>query len=1153
MSLNICGRFSKMKFGIFESTIEKLDFVCLCETKTDHIPQDELENFHIFTTKKSNGLAILANKRNNLLLKFIENTESSNIIWIAVGIKDTFEFILGAVYIPCEKSLAQSEAIFDKISNDLVTLKSKYDLPFIFMGDFNSRTGINPDFIDFENQITNEIDVSDLIDFETNLELYNLKNRYNADKKVNKNGQCFLDLCKNFGLCLVNGRFGSDKHIGEPTCYKSESGTTIDYIVVSDSLVPQITDFTVGSFDKTLSDFHCPLFINLNTNLIEPESISSNSPPNINVHEHQTPFSKWRPNANKEYKKSFSTEDISALQNKLDCFLQNNTNVNQQNMDSLVSDFNSLFISSAKKINLFKTKTKNRKSKKYERKYPNKLWFDKDCNSVRKDYLNKKYSKKGKKWKSIHKANFKEYNKLLKSKQKIFQKELEQKLRNLKSSNPREYWKIINKSNSSKGKNSNITIGSLFEHFKILSYKEPTAGDNSFDPRNAAAEGTVTEELNAEFTIEEINLCIRNLKNNKASGNDQVINEYLKNCPEEVVVLIVKLFNVILATGIIPEEWCKGLINPIYKGKGSQKSANNYRGITLLSCMGKLFTSVLNNRLTTFLTKRGILGEEQAAFRAGYCTYDHMFVLNCLIYFYKARYEKLFCAFIDYMKAFDLINRAILWSKLIQNEINGKFITVIFNLYLNAKSAVRQGGFISDFFPCNIGVRQGENLSPVLFSIFLNDFHSYIGTRSRGLSLFSSLCTTMLSNDDIEVFIKLFSLLYADDTIVLAETEEDLQNSLVAVYNYCETNGLKVNTEKTKIVIFSNGKVTKHRNFFFGSRPLEVVPEYIYLGMCFSYNGSFSKAIEKQISQATKAMYSLITKARRLFLPLDIVCDLFDKTVLPVLLYSSEIWGCGNLYKVEVFYRKFLKIILKLNNSTPSAMIYGETGKLPITLEINKRMISYWIKVSEDKESKFSNIVYRLMLKLHNPITGIYNFPWFNKIYEILESCNFSNLFRDQQQYSTKQFLKRSIFDALTQSEQEKWLNDVNTNQFCFNYRIFKQNLYFERYLIKLPFYYRQMFSKFRCKNNKLPVNKNRFDKKVVDRNCQLCQKQDLGDEFHYIFICKFFGKERKQYIDKFFYTRPNTQKMYHLFNSQNEQILTNLCKFIAIIIKKFE
>ena len=280
----------------------------------------------------------------------------------------------------------------------------------------------------------------------------------------------------------------------------------------------------------------------------------------------------------------------------------------------------------------------------------------------------------------------------------------------------------------------------------------------------------------------------------------------------------------------------------------------------------------------------------------------------------------------------------------------------------------------------------------------------------------------------------------------------------------------------------------------------------------FQFNGSFTKAIEKQISQATKAMYGLITKARRLFLPLDIVCELFDKTVLPVLLYGCEIWGCGNLYPVEIFFRKFLKIILHLNTSTPSAMIYGEIGKLPLELTINKRMLSYWIKVSEDSQFKYSNVLYRLMLKLHNP-TGIYNFPWFNKINEILSSCNFYNLWQDQNLYSTKQFLKHTIFDALDKLEQEKWLNSVNTNQYCFNYRIFKQNIVFENYLTKLPFYYRQIFIKFRCKNNKIPVNKNRFDKELLDRNCHLCQNNDIGDEFHYIFICKHFSKERKKFI----------------------------------------
>ena len=101
------------------------------------------------------------------------------------------------------------------------------------------------------------------------------------------------------------------------------------------------------------------------------------------------------------------------------------------------------------------------------------------------------------------------------------------------------------------------------------------------------------------------------MQNNKASGIDNIINEYLKNCPDSVILLIIKLFNLILKTGIIPSDWCKGLIQPIFKNKGSI-NAVNYRGITLLCCLGKLFTYVLNYRLSNYFESRGILGEEQA-------------------------------------------------------------------------------------------------------------------------------------------------------------------------------------------------------------------------------------------------------------------------------------------------------------------------------------------------------------------------------------------------------------------------------------------------------------------------------------------------------------------------------------------------------------
>ena len=187
--------------------------------------------------------------------------------------------------------------------------------------------------------------------------------------------------------------------------------------------------------------------------------------------------------------------------------------------------------------------------------------------------------------------NFKQYKKFLDNQQRIFKKETETKLRAVKNADPREYWKIINYASKNKGhRECSISVNELYRHFKGLSFKEENC--SQFDPTTAVHEESISEELNSPFTLEEIQAVIKKLKNNKASGLDQIINEHLKNCPVNVVKLIVKLFNLVLDTGLIPAEWCKGLINPLYKNKGSIKNVDNYRGITLLSCLVKLFTSV---------------------------------------------------------------------------------------------------------------------------------------------------------------------------------------------------------------------------------------------------------------------------------------------------------------------------------------------------------------------------------------------------------------------------------------------------------------------------------------------------------------------------------------------------------------------------------
>ena len=133
---------------------------------------------------------------------------------------------------------------------------------------------------------------------------------------------------------------------------------------------------------------------------------------------------------------------------------------------------------------------------------------------------------------------------------------------------------------------------------------------------------------------------------------------------------------------------------------------------------------------------------------------------------------------------------------------------------------VNYNGIMSKSFVCNSGVRRGENLSSILFAIFLNDFRNFMAEKFRGLS--------HMGNDilnEIESFLYIFCLLYADDTLILAETAEELQDALNALYTYCETRGLKVNLDKTKVVIFSRGKVRKYRNFYYGNHEVSVVDD----------------------------------------------------------------------------------------------------------------------------------------------------------------------------------------------------------------------------------------------------------------------------------------------------------------------------------------
>ena len=332
------------------------------------------------------------------------------------------------------------------------------------------------------------------------------------------------------------------------------------------------------------------------------------------------------------------------------------------------------------------------------------------------------------------------------------------KIRNLKYENPRDYWNIINNKNNSKT-TAKVSLEIFKEHFENLNYSHdnqnvPTLDFNDSDPL-----------LNDPFTTEEVTKLIAKLKNYKSPGTDHILNEFLKNSPRQITTILSKLFNVILASGIVPEQWSIKVIKPIYKSSGDDTDPS------------KFFSNLINHGLTLFVDNNNIIGPEQAGFRAGFSATDHMFAIKTLIDLYNHKRKKIFCCFVDYSKAFDSISRTKLWHKLLESNISGKIFILVHSMYKTAKSCVTSNGQISDTFPC-LGVRQGENLSPLLFSIYLGDLQLFLQDAHKGLTVVNKMTEDRL-DESLLKYLKLYVLLYADDTVLVAKSAEDLQKSIV--------------------------------------------------------------------------------------------------------------------------------------------------------------------------------------------------------------------------------------------------------------------------------------------------------------------------------------------------------------------------------------
>ena len=802
-------------------------------------------------------------------------------MWMCIDkrITDTDENIfLGIVYVPPSQSRFYNDDELSKLENEIMSMCSsnKY---VIISGDINARTGKLTDHVKLDNYFSDlfyfDEDMANLLDKTDILDNLGIPlTRSSMDKKTNTTGYWLIDQCKNNNLFIVNGRVGKDKGFGNTT-FRDKS--TIDYTLCTAECFRLFDTFEVIKLDPLFFDGHRLLSWSLNVKM-ENCNIT-------NINYKNTPARcKWLEKNKAKFIDCIDMSEILLVHRKLDDLTPSN-----ENMDSITNDISRIFNKASS--------TAFQSSRQHFNRRPfDKPWFGPASKIARKKYHRaRNMYNKNKNNKSRNNLNFysKQYKLTMNKFIQKYKMEKIDKLRSMQNRNPKDYRNYIKSIDKKKDKQY-PPLNSLYEHFKNI--------NKSNEPRENYVTRDVddNEILNKRISSDEICKCIGKLKNGKCPGDDNILNEYIKSTKHIFLPNYEKLFNVVFDTGIINSAWVEGTIRPIYKNKGDIKSVENYRPITILSCLGKLFTAILNNRLTDFLDKNEQLHENQAGFRQGYATTDHIFVLNSLIDIMKASKKKLYCAFIDFSQAFDSIWRGGLWRKLIFNSINGKFFRIVHSMYENIKSCVRINDETSAYFPSECGVRQGENLSPLLFSLYmyLNDLENFI------ISGDVDSIDLEVASDEFHIYLKLLILLYADDTIIFSNDKDNFQKALDNFHEYCSMWKLNVNLTKTKVVVF-NSLTNKNLSFHLGGQPTEISKSYKYLGVIFSKSGNFLQARKHIVDQAKKAMNLLFIGSNNLDLPIDLQIKLFDNTVLPILMYGCEVFGYENTDILEAVHLDF--------------------------------------------------------------------------------------------------------------------------------------------------------------------------------------------------------------------------------------------------------
>ena len=439
---------------------------------------------------------------------------------------------------------------------------------------------------------------------------------------------------------------------------------------------------------------------------------------------------------------------------------------------------------------------------------------------------------------------------------------------------------------------------SITESAKVKErWKEYTENLYKRDPRMTDV-FTETDYDDEPLILEgEVKKALNSISNQKSPGIDSIPIELVKAGNDAMIKVITSLCNKVWTSKIWPKDWKKSIYIPIFK-KGDKKECSNYRTIALISHTSKILLRIIQNRLEPFIMPN--LPDEQAGFRKGRGTRDHIANMRTIMEKMREFKKRLYLCFIDYSKAFDCVDHHRLWIILQQIGVPTHLIVILRNLYEDQKATIRTEFGETEEISIGKGVRQGCILSPVLFNIYaeiimrkvIEEYGEENGIHIGGR--------------------RLTNLRYADDTTLLEKSEEKMKELLQQVQLASEEAGLYLNINKTKIM--STDRLT---TFNLNGEDIEVVKNFQFLGVMMSEDNNCGKEIKRRIAIGRAAMMNM----RKIWVDDNIRINtktrLVKALIFPIVTYGAESWvmNRADRKKIDSFelwcWRRMLQISWK--------------------------------------------------------------------------------------------------------------------------------------------------------------------------------------------------------------------------------------------------